>query len=87
MRKDLNSVYQKESRNWKKKLILGEIKLLKGKVKTYNELAEIINEKFQLNFKWLKIKYQTKKFLKETDEDPVKDAYKFIELAEETIKR
>jgi len=57
MRKDLNSVYQKESRNWKKKLILGEIKLLKGKVKTYNELAEIINEKFQLNFKWLKIKY------------------------------
>jgi len=67
-------------------LILEEINLLKGKVKTYKELTKIINKKFSTEFQMAQIKYQAMKFLKETYGDPDKDAYKFVELAKEAAK-
>ena len=69
MRKDLNSVYQKESSN---ELIFGKINSLKGKVKTYNELTKIINKKFSTEFQMAQIKYQTKKLKKKQMEIPTK---------------
>lgn len=61
--------------------IIKEINLLKGKVKTYKELTEIINEKYKTYFKAAQIKYQATKLLQQTYGEPDKDAHNFVNLA------
>ena len=62
--------------------IINDIDLLKGKVKTYNSLTQIINEKYKTGFLISQIKYQADKLLKLSLGNAHENAYRFIELME-----
>lgn len=61
--------------------IINEINMLKGKVKTFNSLLEIINKKFGTDFNLNQMKYQVNKLLQDNFGKPEDDAYSFVELA------
>jgi len=50
-------------------------------------LTKFINEKYQTQFRLQQIKYQVNKLLQLTYGQPAKDAYLFVQLAEDEVKR
>lgn len=66
--------------------IIAEIDLLKGRVKTFRTLTEIVNKKFKTNFLVSQVQYQVNKLLEKTYGNPQEDAFLFIELAKAEAK-
>jgi len=66
--------------------IIKDVDLMKGKIKTYKKLTEVINTKHKTNFKLSQIKYQANKLLKQTYGNPDNDAFLFVELASDAAK-
>ena len=62
-------------------VIINEIDLLKGSIKTFRKLTNVINNKFNTSFSIPQIQYQSNKLLKLTFGSPQEDAYLFVELA------
>jgi len=63
-----------------------EIDLLKGRMKTYKDITEAINIKFDSNFKIDRIKYRVAKLTEETKGKAHQDAYDFIKMASDNVK-
>ena len=63
-----------------------EINLLKGCAKTFKNLTETVNKKFNTSFQEDQIKYRVNKLIELTYGQADKDAYEFVRLAEEDRK-
>ena len=59
-----------------------EINLLKGCAKTFKNLTETVNKKFNTSFQEDQIKYRVNKLIELTYGQADKDAYEFVRLAE-----
>lgn len=66
--------------------IMKELDHLKGRVKTYKSMQEIINKKFNTSFKIYEVRRKVKKLFAENFGKASEDAYNFLKLSEEQTK-
>ena len=66
--------------------IIQEIDKVKGRFKTYEDIREYVNEKYQTSFDYNQIVYQVNKLLRKNFGIPTEDANLFITELEKDVK-
>ena len=59
---------------------------MKGRVKTFKSLTDIVNKKYKTNFQITQIIYQVNKLMKNTFGNAQEDANLFVKLSQEKPK-
>lgn len=77
--------------NYKEKSVFTDVidkklDMLKGRVKTYKDITDLINSEFKTEFVDSQIKYRVKKLIEKNLGSPDDDAYEFVKLAQEDAK-